>query len=259
MEGFMKRYFKILFVLFVIFGIAYVQFYMRRASAPQLIGKALLHVDTDKKYVALTFDDGPNPPFTDQILDVLDEYGAKATFFVVGQEIRKYPIIFKKIVDRGHEVGNHSWDHSRLTYKSYDYIMNQISTTDKLIRDHGYTGTIYFRAPFGHKLIVLPYILNETNRLHVLWNIELNDWDSPPPESMLAMFDEKISPGSIIVLHDGDAVPKDGMKAPRAATVEVTKLILEKYIKQGYRFVTISELLLAKSPYRKTRPATLHP
>lgn len=244
----MKRFLKILFISVVICGIAYGQFYMRRVSAPQLLGKAVLHVDTDKKYAALTFDDGPNPPFTDQILDVLDEYGAKATFFVVGQEVRKYPRAFRKIVAKGHEVGNHSWDHTRLTYKSYDYIADQISTTDKIIRDHSYTGTIYFRAPFGHKLIVLPYILNETNRLHVLWDIELNDWDSPLPESMLAIFSEKIGPGSIIVLHDGDAVPKDGMKAPRAATVEVTKLILEKYIKQGYRFVTISELLAAKSP-----------
>lgn len=242
----MKRFLKILFISVVICSIAYGQFYMRRASAPQLLGKAVLHANTDKKYVALTFDDGPNPPFTDQIIDVLDKYGVKATFFVVGQEVRKYPGTFRKIVKKGHEMGNHSWDHTRLTYKSYGYISNQISSTDKIIRDYGYVGTIYFRAPFGHKLIVLPYILNESNRLHILWDIELYDWDSPPPELMLSKLDEKISPGSIILLHDGDAVAKDGVKAPRAATVEVTKLILEKYIKQGYKFVTISELLDAK-------------
>lgn len=232
-----------LVVLIICGSVWYAQFWFRRASAPQLFGEAVLRVDTSERALALTFDDGPNPPYTERLLDILDRYGVKATFFVVGQEVEAHPATFRQIVMRGHEIGNHSWNHSHLTYKCPAFVLQQIASTDAIIRSLGYTGTIYFRAPYGHKLFVLPYLLHRMHRPHILWNIEVEDWDSPPPTQMLRRLDEELVPGSIILLHDGDAAPINGEKAPRDATVDVTERILKKYQAAGYRFVTISELL----------------
>ena len=91
---------------------------MRRASAPQLFGKAVRFIDTTNKVLSLTFDDGPNPESTKKILDILKEYHVKATFFKVGGQTKKNPDIIKAVIESGNEIGNHSWGHERLTYKS---------------------------------------------------------------------------------------------------------------------------------------------
>lgn len=147
--------------------------------------------------IALTFDDGPSPETTEKILDILRRYNAKAAFFVVGRNAEKYQDIVKAIIDSGNEIGNHSWDHTRLTYKSPGYIENQIKQTDDYLRKLGYEGNIPFRAPYGHKLLILPYILMQADKTHYLWNIEFDDWDSPPLKEMLSSLKKQIRPGSI--------------------------------------------------------------
>jgi peptidoglycan/xylan/chitin deacetylase (PgdA/CDA1 family) len=218
--------------------LGYGLFWARRASAPQIMGEVVRQVETSEKVLALTFDDGPNPEATDSILAVLRQYGAKATFFLVGKNVVAHPQIVRHIYEAGHELGNHSWDHSRLVYRRPSFVRRQIEDTDRAIRSLGYAGPIHFRAPYGHKLFVLPYILSQTHRRHVLWSIELEDWDSPPPPQMLARFDQEAAPGKILLLHDGYV----GQPQSRQATVDVVALILEKYSRKGYRFVTISEL-----------------
>ncbi|HEX3048916.1 MAG TPA: polysaccharide deacetylase family protein [Bacillota bacterium] len=234
-----EKYWKLLIAIILIIAVGYLLFWLRRYSAPQIFGEAVLKVKTDQKVMALTFDDGPNPQSTEKILILLKKYQSKATFFVVGNHAKKYPDLIRKIYNHGNEVGNHSWDHERLIYKNPALVRKEIDLTDELLRKLGYQGSIYFRAPYGHKLFVLPYILMKTHRKHILWTLELNDWDSPPPEKMLERFEREARPGAIVLLHDG----YDGKYQSREATVKVVELILKKYREKGYHFVTISELL----------------
>jgi peptidoglycan/xylan/chitin deacetylase (PgdA/CDA1 family) len=217
-------------------------FYLRRASAPQIFGEAVRHVNTKEQVMALTFDDGPNPESTERILSLLEEYDAKATFFVIGQNAEKYPEIVQKIYAGGNEVGNHSWSHERLILKTPRFIRDQIDKTDGLLKNLRYEGVIHFRAPYGHKLFILPYILMKENRKNILWDIELNDWDNPSPEMMMEVFDKKAAPGSVILLHDGYT----GERQSREETVSFVEMLLRKYTGLGYRFVTVSELLEAE-------------
>lgn len=238
-----KKGLKYSLILVMLILLGYGQFWMRRYSAPQIFGEAIRRIPTSEKVFALTYDDGPNGHYTEKILDSLAQYNAKATFFVVGEEVGKYPETFKRIVRSGHDVGNHSWNHTRLTYKSPSFITNQIVSTDQVIRSLGYSGTIHFRSPFGHKLFILPFLLKRMNRPHILWNIELKDWKETSAELMAKRLENELNPGSIVLLHDGDAVRSNGKKASRRATVDVTQLILKRFHSQGYRFVTITELL----------------
>jgi peptidoglycan/xylan/chitin deacetylase (PgdA/CDA1 family) len=214
-------------------------FWLRRASAPQVLGLAVREVKTTQRVMALTFDDGPHPQATREILALLKQHDAKATFFVVGQHAQTYPEIIQEIYRDGHELGNHSWDHRHLIYHRPSFVRSQIEATDQLLRHLGYPGPIPFRAPYGHKLFVLPYVLWQSQRPHILWSIELEDWDSPPPAEMLAKFDQEAGPGKILLLHDGCI----GQPQSREATTRLLALILEKYRALGYEFVTISGLL----------------
>ncbi|MEI4618216.1 polysaccharide deacetylase family protein [Bacillus cereus] len=213
-------------------------FWIRQSSAPQLIGKAMWQVDTNEKLIALTFDDGPNPHATEKIVELLKKYDAKATFFVIGENVQKYPELVKKTYENGNEIGNHSWNHSRLIYKKYSFVKEQVESTDEVIKQTGYTGDIQFRAPYGNKFLILPYILKDMDKTHVLYNMVLNDWDSPAPEKMLKQFDKEVQNGSIVLLHDGYTRKYES----RENTVKLVEMILDKYTKKGYKFVTISEL-----------------
>ncbi len=233
-----SRSFIWLLIVALIGSIGYLQFYMRRASAPQLLGRAIRFVSTQAKVVSITFDDGPNPESTKQILDLLKKYDARATFFVIGRNAEKYPELVKATIASGNELGNHSWDHQRLTYKNPAFVRRQIESTDRLLRELGYEREIPFRAPYGHKLLILPLILVQSDRIHYLWNIELDDWDSPSPQDMLQRCKGQIKPGSIVLLHDGYT----GEYQPRSATVELVEMLLDYCKEESYKVVPVSEL-----------------
>ncbi len=129
------------------------------------------HFQTNDKVVALTYDDGPSPAFTDSILEVLNHYQVNATFFMVGKEVQKYPWYVKKISEYGHEIGNHSWSHQKLIFKTPSHIMQEIMKTDSIIKSQGYAHEIMFRAPYGKKLIVLPYVLSILHKPHILFDV----------------------------------------------------------------------------------------
>lgn len=100
----------------------------------------LYQVATPEKVVALTYDDGPAPPYTEAILEILDDYQAKATFYVVGQNIELYPDTVRQTIAAGHELSNHSYEHKYMAFRSWDYITNEVDKTDQLLRNLGVTG-----------------------------------------------------------------------------------------------------------------------
>ncbi|MFS0877436.1 polysaccharide deacetylase family protein [Solibacillus isronensis] len=198
----------------------------------QLFGGLTYQAETEEKIVALTFDDGPTKN-VDQLLPLLDEYNAKSTFFLIGNEIEKHPEEAKKIVEAGHQIGNHTYSHKRMVLKSSSFIEEEIEKTDELIRSIGYEGEIDFRPPYGKKFLGLPYYLNKTNRETIMWSLD--------PETYYTSVDEKINyvmeniqPGSIILLHP--------MYDQTGGTLQVVETILKELTKEGYRFVTVDEL-----------------
>ncbi len=199
------------------------------------MGSPIRFVKTQEKIALLSFDDGPSEPYTEQILDILKKHDAKATFFVVGINVKRFPHLIKRIMDEGHEIGNHSMTHQKLKGKSAAYIKNDIQKTDDLIRKTGYTKLIPFRAPFGQLSNNLSIALKELDKPHVLFNFLPKDWESPPPQVIHDRVMEKAQPGFIITLHDGWKQRKN--------TVLATEMIVKSLKAKGYRFVTSSEFI----------------
>ncbi len=202
---------------------------------PPFTGSTYVHFQTNEKYVALTFDDGPCPPYTDSILNILNRHKVKATFFLVGNRIQNFPHYIQKIASQNHEIGNHSWSHSPLIFKTPSSIKKEIVRTDSIIKSLGYNRDILFRAPYGKKLIELPYVLSKLNKPHILFDVVPMDWE---PLSLPIMYRRVIDatrPGSIILLHDGGG--------DRSTTVKLTDSIIIALKKDGYSFLTASEFI----------------
>ncbi len=215
--------------------IAWVLFTVSKSRTFQFFGTLVSRVETEEQVVALTFDDGPTE-YTDEVLDILDAKNVHATFYVVGQDVEKNPTILKRIVEAGHDVGNHSYSHQRFLLKSYSFIQHEVGATEKLIRDSGYDGLITFRQPYGKRLIALPWYLASRDIITVTWDIEPDTYVSGDAKAIVSHTLERARSGSIILLHpfcetvckaDRDALP----------------ILIDALAEKGYRFVTISELL----------------
>ncbi|KAB8125643.1 polysaccharide deacetylase family protein [Gracilibacillus oryzae] len=198
----------------------------------QLFGGLTDQVETHQKVVALTFDDGPTKN-VNQILTLLDKYNAKATFFLVGEEIEKHPEEAKEIVDAGHQIGNHTYSHIRMVFKTPSNIKEEIEKTDQLIQKAGYKGEIDFRPPNGKKLAGLPYYLNKHNRDTITWNIEPDSYYTTASDKINYVKDN-IKPGSIILMHP--------MYDNTGKELQAIEGVLQELINKGYTFVTVNEL-----------------
>jgi peptidoglycan-N-acetylglucosamine deacetylase len=210
-------------------------YWLSNYKRPQLMGVAIMRVDTPKKLVALTFDDGPNPPFTDSILNILSRKHINATFFVIGKNAAAHTAVLKRMADNGNEIGNHSWSHEDLIFRSPSYVKQEIEKNDSIIRNIGYNHEIYFRAPHGRKLLLLPWILSNMHKTHILFDVVPIDWEQHLIETMLNRVKTAAGPGSIILLHDGGG--------DRSTTVKLTESIIDTLKRRGFEFVTVSKLI----------------
>lgn len=225
---------KIAIALVLLFAVAYGTLQLSRSRIYQLFGTIVPRVETERKVVALTFDDGPRAEGVQSMLSLLGN--EKATFFVCGAELRDQPGIAEKLVAAGHELGNHSYSHKRMVFKSPAFIRRELEQTDALIRAAGHRGPIHFRAPHCKKLVGLPWYLARAGRTHVTWDIEP---DSQPNVDITARVLEKTRPGSIILLHP--------WYANRARVRAALPSIIEGLRARGYEFVTVSELLALRN------------
>jgi peptidoglycan-N-acetylglucosamine deacetylase len=208
-----------------------------RSRSFQFFGKIVPRVNTSKKVVALTFDDGPTKDGTDEILKALDEMNVKATFFVIGAELEQNMDEGRKIVAAGHELGNHSYSHDRMILVSPSFVQQEIEKTDQLIRATGYSGEINFRPPFGKKLLALPYYLSRNGRKTIMWDVEPDSKPNMASDSRNIIEETRtgVRPGSIILLH--------AMYPSRQESLKAVRSIIESLRREGYRFVTVSGLL----------------
>ncbi|MGF7032216.1 chitin deacetylase [Paenibacillus mucilaginosus] len=218
----------ILFLSLLLFG----SYKLMTSRTYQLFGGLTSSVQTDRKVVALTFDDGPTKNI-DSILPILDRYRAKATFFLIGQEIEAHPEAARRIAEGGHQIGNHTYSHHRMIFKTPSFIREEIEKTDMLIREAGYTGEIDVRPPNGKKLIGLPYYLKQHDRETIMWSIEPDTYSTFASEKVNFVKDN-VKPGSIILMH-----PMYDKTGSELAAVEA---ILRALSDEGYTFVTVNEL-----------------
>ncbi len=185
--------------------------------------------------IALTFDDGPNPAYTPQVLAVLQAYNIKATFFDVGYLVKEYPTIVRQEFLQGHSIGNHSWSHPQLTRLSATDILSQlVSTSDAIQSVTGSRPTI-FRPPYGSfNRFVFAQALQQ-NLSTILWNNEARDWATPGVNVIARRILNLARYGGIILLHDGG-----GFRAQTAAALPIIITTLQQ---RGFTFVTIPQLL----------------
>lgn len=201
----------------------------------QLFGEVFDRAHTQERVAALTFDDGPREPDTRALLDVLDREHIRATFFMVGRAVERNPELAREVVRRGHQVGNHSYSHTRMLLVSTDFCRDEITRTDALLRQAGATGPIHFRAPFGIKLWSLPWVLDEMHRLDVLASVVTRDYERLGTDRIVADVMNQIHPGAVVQLHDGGG--------PRDQTVAAVEQLVPALRAQGYRFLTVDEML----------------
>lgn len=227
---------------------------MLESPTNQILGKTVVSGPSNQRVVALTYDDGPNPPYTNEILDVLDEEQVHATFFVVGRAVAAYPDILKREVRDGNAIGNHTWDHAHLIVMDAAHVRSSLAKTDAAIYAATGTHTKIMRPPFGSRDWL---VLDQARRLGytpVMWSVPLaKDWENPDPAVIAARILPKVEDGSIIVLHDGNRgiICARSHLPPRTCDrgndIEATRLIVRELKRQGYRFVTVPELLALKA------------
>ena len=206
-------------------------------------GKNVVRLDTDQRIVALTYDDGPNPPYTDQVLDVLAKHDVKVTFFMIGNRIEKHPETVNRVIAEGHQIGNHSYSHPLLGFLPSFYVQWEIEHTDNLLQQFNITGETVFRAPVLTRFLPVAWVLAKSNRSHISCNVWSWDWTTQNSDKITETVLKKTRPGSIIVLHDGKAENKN---ANRSGTVEATDKIITALKRDGYQFVRLSDCLAVR-------------
>lgn len=203
----------------------------------QLFGALVHRVDTESPLIALTFDDGPTPGKTEQILQILAAEQIHATFFLTGQELQQHPQLLQKILAAGHQVGNHSYSHQRMLFKTPGFIAEEIEKTDILLKEGGAPEPYFFRPPFGKKLLLLPWYLSENKRLTVTWDLAPENYSQlmQDPAKLTAFTVQQAKAGSIILLHV--------MYDSRSNTMKAVPDIIRGLKQRGFQFVTVQELL----------------
>jgi len=193
--------------------------------------------NTDHSYLCLTFDDGPNPEYTPQILEILEKNNAKATFFVVGEFVNYHPQIVRQIVEAGHEIGNHTFSHPDLRDLSEDQIQDEIERTESVISAITGSRSALFRPTYGLYDSSTVSLVERLGYRFVTWSDGLytRDWELRGVDVLINTIMTYSKNGSIVLVHDAGG--------NRDQTVEAVKFVIPELMKKGFQFVTVSDLL----------------
>ncbi|MBP2350720.1 peptidoglycan/xylan/chitin deacetylase (PgdA/CDA1 family) [Kribbella aluminosa] len=200
------------------------------AAAPAAVTPGPTPLPT--KYVVLTFDDGPDAEYTPKVLGVLAKYDAKATFFEVGQNVRKHPELTKRIHDAGHSVQNHTWDHRDLRKLTAAKFQQEVTSTDQAIRVQIGSTPGCLRPPYGGVSATVRQRARQLGKDLVVWTVDSRDWTKPGTAAIVQRVLKNVHSGSVILMHDGGG--------NRAQTVAALPAILTALKAQGYGFRTLT-------------------
>lgn len=201
-------------------------------------GRVLSRLSSSSKVVALTFDDGPNPVATPAILDALKERGARATFFVLGRHADRWPDIVRRTADEGHTIASHGWHHWPLSFRGPWFVRKDLTMGKESIEAASGVVPKLFRAPHGLRSPWVTPIAHSLGQKTVGWSRGVWDASTPGTDRIARRAIEWTSPGSIMLLHDGDGYDPNGDRRQTAAAIP---RILDGLLERGYQFVTVPE------------------
>lgn len=193
-----------------------------------------------EKFIALTFDDGPHPVYTPQLLDVLNKYQVTATFFLIGQHVQKQPDLTQRIFNEGHVIGNHSWSHRLLIWKSQRFLLNEIRQTQQIIYQVTQKQPEIFRAPYGIFGGHLLALLDKEKLTPIFWSTSMFDWRQSNLAVLRKRFYKGLKQGAVYLMHDGVITSKS---ASRQHVVELMEMVIPEALAQGYQFVSVQKQL----------------
>ena len=197
--------------------------------------KVYRSAETDKKQIALTFDDGPHPRLTPRILEILARYNVPATFFMVGQNVLNYPDAARQVIQAGHEVGNHTFTHPHIAGLSEQAIMDEIGKCEDALEELCEYRPHLLRTPQGALTPSLERCLLHEDYILVLWSLDTRDWDNKSTACVVEAVLNRVQAGDIILMHD--------YIGHNSKTPEALEKIIPALLSQGYEFVTVSALL----------------
>ena len=244
----MRKYFMesvVLIKILIIFGVlsfgiaSFCVFFDQAVLARK---GTVYRVDTEHKRVAITFDDGPSPVWTPLILDELKKADVKATFFMIGHHVKKYPDVARRVAEEGHEIGNHGYAHSVLLYYTPEELEEEIKYTEMVIKEITGQTTRYFRPPKAWLYKEEKKRVRAIGYEVVLWSLNSKDWVTFDDKYIIWYLLKNVKNGDIILFHDsGGVFTREG--GNRSETVSTIPLLTEKLAQRGFECVTVGELL----------------
>ncbi len=189
----------------------------------------------DRMEIALSFDDGPHPRYTPLILDILAEYGVRATFFMVGENVTYYPAAAEAVAEAGHEVENHTFTHRGFSRMSEEEMRAELTACEDALSSISESRPHFIRPPEGQLNDTMRRVAGELGYRIVLWDVDTRDWAHTPPETISQHILDTVRPGDIILMHD--FIGKD------SPTPEALRLVIPALLSRGYHFVTVGELV----------------
>ena len=195
-----------------------------------------VHVSPKQRVVALTFDDGPWPVFTNRVLGVLKQQNVHATFFMIGRNVQNWPELARRVQSDGHAIGNHTWNHPSRPRGP----LSEIARTDAVMQKELHFKPTLFRPPYGNLTNGLARIARKQGKAVVIWNADSTDWNRAGCGSICSKILRQTRSGGIVLMHDGGG--------NRAATVAALPIVIDTLRARGFRFVTVPELLALRVP-----------
>jgi peptidoglycan-N-acetylglucosamine deacetylase len=214
--------------------------YQSMSPTGQWYGPTFAHGIRGSKQIALTYDDGPNDPHTLRLLDVLAKNNVRATFFMLGRFVKERPDIARAVAKAGHIIGNHTFNHPLLIFKSAAETRSQLLDCRQEIQDAIGEHSNLFRPPFGGRRPATLRVARELGLQTVMWNVTGYDWNAPPAAVIEKKVARQMRGGDVILLHDGS---DKSMGADRSQTVIATENMIRRYRVEGYEFVTVEAMM----------------
>lgn len=228
-------------------GAAGFAYYHAQVPTSQLYGATICRRPEAGRVIALTYDDGPNPDHTETLMEVLDSYGARATFFLIGKWAEGEPGLVRALAEAGHALGNHTYSHPTMPLRSAATIREELRRSRDAVERSGVgfsevDGAALMRPPYGRRRPGTLRTMRAEGYVPVTWSITAWDWRPGMTPEKIARKCAKAGDGDVILLHDGG---ETGPTVDRSASVAATEQTLERFSEKGYRFVTIPELVAA--------------
>jgi peptidoglycan-N-acetylglucosamine deacetylase len=214
--------------------------YQSMAPTGRWYGQAFIGLKRGAKRMALTFDDGPNDPYTLRLLEVLAKNSVHATFFPIGRYVQQRPDIAREVAKAGHVIGNHTFSHPLLIFESETQIKAQLSQCRQALEDALGEYSNLFRPPFGGRRPAVFRVARKLGLEPVMWNVSGYDWNATSAAQIERKCARQVRGGDVFLLHDG------GHKAfgtDRSHTIAATERMIRRYKAEGYEFVTIPEMM----------------